>query len=271
MLLSIVSEKKNKLVLPSSNLLENTMFKYFRFNTQEATINVSYARECIEHIGHLFHIIITDHYDESFLLLKEDLCWNIKDIIFLSHKNASFPSKNKTPEEYGLLYEMHKNISVLDYELYNYFFSAHRQRVKQGGDEFQKKLSVYQDMKNEATTFCWNIIDELVSKKNHSVIQGILSRVIYVNGRGTFESIEISGYECVLMSLCEADCKSARLALNYPVSCTKQIPGIILKNKIFCPNSTLKEVDVFHYSNVYFPLNAMAKLLKCDLLIVHKN
>ena len=74
--------------------LENQMFKYFQFDHTKAQLNNSYFRECIKNITSLFQVIVTDKYDESLLLLRHKFCWDIKEILFISHKNASYSNKS---------------------------------------------------------------------------------------------------------------------------------------------------------------------------------
>ena len=249
---------------------QNAMFSYFNFNTQEALMNHTYFRHCLEHLAGFFHTIIAEYYDESLLLLKEDLCWDIKDIIYISHKNASFRGKDRTPEMYGSVYELHKNISHLDYALYEYFLQLHRQKVRQAGEGFQKKLMLYQKMKARVTRFCW-IIYNLLSKKvpsTYSIIQTILGKTKFINGQNIFKSFTISAKECVALSLCELDFKKARLAINYPISCLQKVPNI-RPGEQFCIGRDANSTDMFHYKNLHFPLSNLQKLLQCDLYLLY--
>ena len=154
--------------------LENPMFKYFEFNYKKAQFNANYFSECITNISTLFQVIITDKYDESLLLLRHKFCWDIKKILYITHKNASFSDKNKEPSEYGILYEKHRNISNLDYQLYAHFLEIHQQNVKGAGQDFQEELQEYKRVKDNTGTFCWKIYTQLTLEKNFSSIDIVL-------------------------------------------------------------------------------------------------
>ena len=258
----------NRLKLKSNINMENSMFKYFRFDTNEALLNQTYFQECLYSLANLFQIIITEYFDESLLLLKEELCWDIKDIIYLSHKNASFPSKSKNPDEYGILYERHKNISYLDYELYDFFLQIQKQRIEKAGREFEKKLLLYQKIKKNTTAFCLKIYNALINETNYFILQKILTRTIFVDGFNIFDSFNISGHDCVMMSLCEGTYEDARLVLNYPTLCTRHIHGI-QPNAIFCQGRIKDRETTFHHNNLSFRLTHLKSLLSCDMIITY--
>ena len=74
----------HKLTLPGKlERFANAMFKYFQFNITKAMLNDTYFKECLLHLDNMFYIVMTDFYDESLLLLKEELCWDITDIIYI--------------------------------------------------------------------------------------------------------------------------------------------------------------------------------------------
>ena len=264
---SIFDPLMNKLRLRQSLYLENSMFKYFEFDTNRALLNQTYYQECLHSLASLFRMIITEYYDESLLLLKEELCWDIKDIVYLSHKNASFPGKNKTPEEYGILYERHRNISRLDYMLYDFFLHILKQKVKKAGREFQKRLFSYKQIKARVSTFCLEMRHKLMYESNYITLQRMLSKTIAVDGFDSFDSFSISGYDCVMMSLCEFNYKDARLALNYPTLCTRSMYAV-KPPALFCP-STKDGVITFQHYNLTFPLQNLKRLLSCDMAVAY--
>ena len=260
--------KTDKLIMKGHQHFENAMFNYFHMNTEKALLNSTYFKNCLEHLAGSFHMVITEYYDESLLLLKDELCWDIKDIIYIAHKNASFIGKDRSPETYGTIYQLHRNISHLDYALYEYFLQLHRQRVKQAGEEFQHKLMLYQRMKATASSFCWVIFSELAKTRQYPIIKKILSKTKLIIGGIVFKSFTISAKECVVLSLCEPDMKRAQLAMNYPISCFKKVSKII-PDEQFCIGNYANNTDMFHYHNLHFPLSNLHKLLQCDLQLFY--
>ena len=250
--------------------LENPMFKYFQFNYERAQLNATYFSECITDISTLFQVIITDKYDESLLLLRHKFCWDIKEIIYITHKNASFSDKNKEPSEYGTLYEKHQNISNLDYQLYSYFLEIHQKNVKAAGTKFQEELQEYKRVKADTGTFCWKIYRQLTLNKNLTLIDiaSVLANVL-VFERGKFwNEFTVTARDCVLMAMCEAKLRHARLALNYPITCDNNIPGFKY-NHMFCANEKVNDTKIFSHNNLQFPYTALRELLFCDLVIYY--
>ena len=246
--------------------LENPMFKYYEFDHRKAQLNDSYFRECITNITSLFQVIITDKYDESLLLLKHKFCWNIKEIIFISHKNASYSNISKEPSDYGILYDKHQNISTLDYQLYSHFLEIHQRKVKAAGESFQEELQEYRKVKADAGTFCWAVYTKLTSVKrltSKDIILVLKHELVFENGK-FWDAFTITARDCIIMALCEAHLWHARVALNYPITCNRTISGFRY-NHMFCAKEN--ETDVFSYNNLHFPYSAMRRLLLCDLRI----
>ena len=249
------------------DFLENPMFKYFELNYLKAQFNYSYFSECITEISSLFHVIITDRYDESLLLLRHKLCWDIKEIIYISHKNASFSEKRKHPSEFGILYENHQKISSLDYKLYSHFLEIHQNNVEAAGKDFQDELEEYKRVKADAGAFCWDIYKILTSETGTTLknMSSVLASELAFEGGKFWNAFIINGNDCVLMALCEADLLHARLALNYPITCQQNVHNFKY-NHLFCAKEN-GERPGFAYENLHFPYSAMRELLLCDLVV----
>ena len=248
--------------------IENPMFRYFFYSYIKALLNQTYFEECLRHIDSTFHVIITELYDESLLLLKHKLCWHIKDIIFIPHKNASFSGKYEATQVDDIMLKNHKNISRLDYELYNYFLRVHTERVRLAGRDFVEELEAYQLAKDDVSQFCWDIYDRLKESKslNSTHALPLLSEKITIKSNQFWESFSVNGSDCVMMSLCEVTVRKMRMALNYPILCSHQFPGFNF-DRDFCASNYMDKTDVFAYDNVYIPYTRLNKMLHCDLTL----
>ena len=60
--------------------------------------NPQKLEEFVEHeLGELFQIVpITEHFDESLVLMRRKLCWDLKDILYFSLKPGNYTHKTKT-------------------------------------------------------------------------------------------------------------------------------------------------------------------------------
>ena len=246
------------------------MFKYFQFDHTKAQLNNSYFMECIRNITSLFQVIITDKYDESLLLLRHKFCWDIKEILFISHKNASYSNKSEESSDYGILYKTHQNISTLDYQLYSHFLEIHQKKVKLAGESFQEELQEYRKAKADAGTFCWSVYTKLTSDNNltsKAIISVLKDELVFECGK-FWDAFTITARDCIIMALCEHDFRQARVALNYPITCNRTIPGFLYSH-MFCANEN--ETDVFSYENLHFPYSAIRQLILCDLIVKYKK
>ena len=228
---SLVKDRKYK-------FLENPMFKYFEFNYTKALFNGSYFSECITYVSSLFLVVITDRYDESLLMLRHKFCWDIKEIIYIPHKNASFSYKYKQQPEYRTLYQKHQSISSLDYRLYAHFLEIHQEIVKAAGKDFQEELQ-------------------------EDILSALDNKLVFESGK-FWETFTVTARDCVLMALCEHKLHHTRVALNYPITCNKNIPRFRYDH-MFCAEENVNLT--FTYNNLHFPYSVMRKLLLCDLVI----
>ena len=261
---SYFDKSKNKYVFSGFKIFENPTLQYFGFDYEHALLNNSYFKECMDNITDLFHIIITEYFDESVLLLNEKLCWDIKDVLFLTHKNASYYGKEKLPVDYGVLYERHQNISHLDYVLYDHFLKRHKQKVMNAGKEFQEKLSLFREMKDSANAFCFRIFEELMHSPDKSTsFHVVMAQQHTINGNKFFNSVRIGGKDCVASFVCDGQIRYAVRALNYPILCKDT-------DNIFCKDDSIPKKETFQYKNLYFPLSKLKKLISCDMILQYQ-
>ena len=64
-----------------------------------------------EKLGKFFQIVlITEYFDESLILMKRKLCWDLKDMLYFKMKTGNYSYKNKScPPEH---LERHKHVMV---------------------------------------------------------------------------------------------------------------------------------------------------------------
>ena len=62
-------------------------------------------------LGGLFKtVLITEHFDESLVLLRRNLCWDLEDIIYIAMKPGNYTYKTKSqPKEFN---EQYKKLMV---------------------------------------------------------------------------------------------------------------------------------------------------------------
>ncbi|XP_066265469.1 galactose-3-O-sulfotransferase 2-like [Branchiostoma lanceolatum] len=99
-------------------------------------------------------VMILEHLDESVVLLRRLMCWELRDVLLYSkNKNPrSYPYKTyvATPEEL----ENHLGWSAVDYMLYNTFNNSLWRKISAQGPDFYDELKYFRRIQNDVSNFC---------------------------------------------------------------------------------------------------------------------
>ena len=143
------------------NLVRNPMlfdlgldFRYFQ--------NVTAVKRYINFLDKEFDLVmILEHFDESLLLLKRLLCWELKDILYFKLNERQDKQKQKVIDKE--VREDIKSWNKADFMLYQYFYRTFWKKVKAQGPSFQKELRVFKRRKEALSRACLqkgNFLDE---------------------------------------------------------------------------------------------------------------
>ena len=213
--------------------LQSSMYKYFQQNHTAAITSEEYFQESLKYLEKRFPIVlINEYYDQSLVLFKRFLCWTMKDILYISHKNASY-SKAKKPEVYGKLFQMHKNISVIDYRLYSYFLEIHKRNLAAAGPSIIEEIEVFQLMNTRMNLFCNQFYKLSVS----SVGRKLLKQQIVFEKTAFSDCFNITAEDCLLMFLPESKLTKVVTAMNYPYCCEHICPQVNIFHS-YCQNQS---------------------------------
>ncbi|XP_066265467.1 galactose-3-O-sulfotransferase 2-like [Branchiostoma lanceolatum] len=113
------------------------------------------ARQYISKLDADFTLVmILEHLDESVVLLKRLMCWELRDVLLYSKSRNSRPYSYKkyvaTPEEL----ENHLGWSAVDYMLYNTFNNSLWRKIKAQGPDFYDELNYLRRIKRDVSDFC---------------------------------------------------------------------------------------------------------------------
>jgi len=94
-------------------------------------------------------VLINEYYDESLILMKNELCWDFEDILYLKQRvrNASAPLND----------EIKANILSLnqaDLRLYDHFNETLWRKISKVGPKFHKDLQIFREMKKAVQEAC---------------------------------------------------------------------------------------------------------------------
>ncbi|XP_066297213.1 galactose-3-O-sulfotransferase 2-like [Branchiostoma lanceolatum] len=107
-----------------------------------------------------FFVIILEHFDESMVMLRRLMCWEVKDIIYLRPSlSRSYKYKAKPPSEQAL--RNHRNFSAVDYALHEYWNASLWRRISRQGPDLHEEVAAYKQINSDAASYC-----EIASKES---------------------------------------------------------------------------------------------------------
>lgn len=97
-------------------------------------------------------VLIAEYMEDSVVLMRRLLNWKTKDILYLNlnvahKKNESMLSKAFDRDFY------HKH-AKLDYALYNFFYVRLRKQIRQQGEDFDKELLDFKELRKRTQEYC---------------------------------------------------------------------------------------------------------------------
>ena len=112
--------------------------------------NISYVKEYLTFLDHrVDSVIITEHFEESLLLLRKKFCWSYKDIMFLLMRKQSynFNVTNSYRERY-------RQVNPVDHVIYEHFLKRYKNIPDIKGLYFETELAHFKNMLESFSTFC---------------------------------------------------------------------------------------------------------------------
>ncbi|XP_078700062.1 galactosylceramide sulfotransferase-like [Branchiostoma floridae x Branchiostoma belcheri] len=129
--------------------------------------NQSVVADFINRMSRDMHLVlILEHFNESLVLLKRMMCWDVKDILYdLVPKQIK--TYNKSSENITRLVVMHRHWSNVDYQLYDHFNATLWNRIENEGDDFSREVRHFKKVLESTATYCAKAIVQVPVK--HSI------------------------------------------------------------------------------------------------------
>lgn len=131
----------------------NIMWFDFGYNNN-AENDTQYTQAVLEEIEQNFHLIlIADYFDESMILLKHTLCWDLDDVIYFKLNSRSQDTvQTLTPESE----EQIKTWCSLDWKLYLHFNQSFWRRIEEtiGLEVLEKEVDHLRARQKELMEIC---------------------------------------------------------------------------------------------------------------------
>ncbi|NXN98345.1 G3ST2 sulfotransferase, partial [Rhinopomastus cyanomelas] len=142
----------------------NIMWYDFGYDNN-AEDNERYIQAVLNEIEQNFHLIlISDYFDESMILLKRVLCWDLDDVVYFKLNSRSQDTvQTLTPESK----EQIKAWCSLDWKLYLHFNQTFWRRIEEiiGLEELKKELNYLRTRQKELMETC--LLEQGAVEKEH--------------------------------------------------------------------------------------------------------
>ena len=153
-------------------------------------------------------VLISEYFDESLVLMRRYLHWNIKDILYIA--NNVFSSKKWT---ISTLNETHVNTlkhrNSLDFEVYNFFYKRFWEMFRGEGDDIHSEVLRFKEILRMVKPFCnrvSNATNTPMHTKDHVPNKGLAFNKSHVSDRLVIDTsrwndaFEIRTLDCKLMT-----------------------------------------------------------------------
>ncbi|XP_066270660.1 galactose-3-O-sulfotransferase 2-like isoform X2 [Branchiostoma lanceolatum] len=102
-------------------------------------------------------VMILEHFDESLVLLRRRMCWQMKDILYdkTPKKRASYSYKNYKPTEKERA--NFKEFSKVDHMLYEFFNKSLWKQIDLEGPAFFAEVKYYKQLNTQVSKHCSDI------------------------------------------------------------------------------------------------------------------
>ncbi|CAH1233704.1 GAL3ST1 [Branchiostoma lanceolatum] len=118
-----------------------------------ARLDTEYVERYVTRLDREFLLVlILEYLDESLVLLKRYMCWDMEDILYKKIYSGNYDLKSviATPE----LRQKHEKWSKADYILYRHFNRSLWTKINREGQDFWAEVRTFRDMHARTTRFC---------------------------------------------------------------------------------------------------------------------
>ena len=120
-------------------------FKYYQ--------NLTAVNEYIQFLDKEFDLVmIMDYFDESLVLMKRLLCWQMEDILYLKLNERQDKEKDTVLNDD--VRENVKSWNKADVLLFEYFNKSFWRKIENDGESFYKELTIFRERKSEIKRAC---------------------------------------------------------------------------------------------------------------------
>ncbi|XP_035661416.1 galactosylceramide sulfotransferase-like isoform X1 [Branchiostoma floridae] len=140
--------------MPRDIIVDITQHSYQRIHGQPLnTTTVRYIQDFLKKLSKEMDLVmIMEYFDESLVMLKRLMCWELKDILY--YKALSFEYATKEKQVPPTLVENHRKWDTVDYHLYEHFVKIFKQKKKDIGLDFTREVENFQKINMAVRIHC---------------------------------------------------------------------------------------------------------------------
>ena len=158
-------------------------------------------------------VFITEYFDESLVLLKRIMCWDMKDIIYSKLKTGSY--RNYLYENRTFYKELYFKDNELDFALYDLYNQTFWNLITMQ-DGFAKELKTFKVISKRINEFCGPLHQML--QISYKEIWNIMrdNKSLTLNSTSYNDVFTVTTEDCVLMAVNEEVFRSIVITKQYP-------------------------------------------------------
>ena len=160
-------------------------------------------------------VLIAEYMDESLILLRRKLCWDIRDIVYIPQRVRNYAYKSALMPWPVVKYYM--RVLKSDYELYDYFLKILFREMET--NIFRQEVLIFKTILSQVNSFCNNVYEKMF--RNSTTIYGIITAKSFItlHPEPFGSTFNLTGFDCALMKIEEKVFKAMLLRKQAPWLC----------------------------------------------------
>ena len=159
---------------------------------------------------------IAEYPDESLIVMRRKLCWEISDILYLPLNARVYEAKKKQFDP--TLSDKLRNWSRVDVLLHKTFNRSLWRDITQYGQDFWDELKFYKVLKQRINNFCDPIIKQRFNKSGLRIVLDSLQKITIPGSPWGREYI-IDSVWCLMNKVSPVGCRNIIQVQNHPELC----------------------------------------------------
>ncbi|XP_019625113.1 PREDICTED: galactosylceramide sulfotransferase-like, partial [Branchiostoma belcheri] len=97
-------------------------------------------------------VMLMDYVDESYVLLKRLMCWELQDVLYITKNNRSYSFKDYVPSEKETA--MLRRWKAVDYLLHDTFNKSLWRKIAAQGPDFFEEVQHFKEVNSRVNMYC---------------------------------------------------------------------------------------------------------------------